>query len=92
MKTTTKFDIHEASEWYGEDLFIADGLDNAIIGIAEVDGVVRVCYSRTKVIECYMEQGMTELEAVEFAEYNTFNAYLGSKTPLWVDDFFMFES
>ena len=29
---------------------------------------------------------MSEEDAIEYAEYNTFNAYVGEKTPLWVDD------
>lgn len=86
-----KFDIHEASLWYGDDLFIADGLDDAIIGVTDVDGVTRVCYSREKVIEHFINEGMSEEEAVEHAEYNVFSAYLGNKTPIWVDDFFKIE-
>ena len=25
-------------------------------------------------------------EAIEYAEYNTFNTYVGEQTPIWVDD------
>ena len=25
-------------------------------------------------------------DAIEYLEYNTFNAYVGEKTPIWVDD------
>ena len=45
----------------------------------------KVVYSRNKVIEILMED-MSEEDAVEYAEYNTFNAYVGDNTPLWVDD------
>ena len=31
-------------------------------------------------------EDMSEEDAMEYAEYNTFNAYVGEKTPLWVDD------
>jgi len=84
-----RFDIHEASLWYGDELYIADGLDSAIIGVAVIDDVPRVCYSREKVIDHFMkEDGMSEEEAVEFAEFNVFASYIGKHTPLFIDDFF----
>jgi predicted lipid-binding transport protein (Tim44 family) len=50
-----------------------------------------VVYSRTKVIDIFIERdGMTAEEAEEFAEYNTFAAMVGEKTPLWVEDFFWY--
>jgi hypothetical protein len=76
-------------ELYGdhteEGLLFADGLDNAIIGICPE--TLRVVYSRNKVIEVFMkEEFMEEEDAIEHAEYNTFNAYVGEQTPIWVDD------
>ena len=35
-----------------------------------------------------MEEGMSDEEAVEYAEFNVFSLYLGDKTPIFVDDFF----
>jgi len=87
----TKFDIHEASMWYGGDLLIADGFDEAIIGIEDTGEEPRVCYSKQKCIEILMEEGCDELEAIEHLEYNTFSAYVGAKTPLWIDDQFLRE-
>lgn len=83
-----KFDIHEASLWYGEELYVLDGLDGAILGVAMVESIAKVCYSRDKVIEYFMEEGMSDEEAVEYAEFNVFSLYLGDKTPIFVDDFF----
>ena len=75
-------------ELYGghteEGLLFADGLDDAIIGICPSS--LRVVYSRTKTIEIFIKDGLDEIEAEEFAEYNTFNAYVGEQTPIWVDD------
>lgn len=31
-------------------------------------------------------EDMSEDEAIDYAEYNTFNAYVGEQTPIWVDD------
>ena len=63
---------------------LPSGLLYAIIGICPSS--LRVVYSRTKTIEIFIKDGMDELEAEEFAEYNTFNAYVGEQTPIWVDD------
>lgn len=68
-----------------DDVVFADGFDDAIIGFEP--NLWRVVYSRSMVIEILMRDGMTEEEAVEYAEYNTFGAYIGDKTPLWVEDF-----
>ncbi len=76
-------------ELYGdhtdEGLLFADGLDDAIIGICP--DTLRVVYSRTKVIEIFIKDDlMTEEDAIEHAEYNTFSAYVGGYTPIWIDD------
>lgn len=70
-----------------EDVLFADGFDDAIIGFDP--NLWKVVYSRYKVIRITFEnsQGMTEQEAIEFAEYNIFGAYMGEKTPVWAEDF-----
>ena len=74
-------------ELYGdhdeEGLLFADGFDDAIIAICP--NSLRIVYSRSKVIEILSEDMSTE-DAVDYAEYNTFNAYVGEKTPIWVED------
>ena len=75
-------------ELYGDtdDILFADGLDEAIIGFEP--NMWKVVYSRSKCMNVLMERdGMGEEESLEFLEYNTFNAYFGEKTPLWVEDF-----
>ena len=79
----------EIIELYGnhtdDGLLFADRLDDAIIGICP--NTLRVVYSRTKVIEIFIKDDlMTEEDAIEYAEYNTFSAYAGEQTPIWVDD------
>jgi hypothetical protein len=70
---------------HGVDLLFADGLDDAIIGICPSS--FRIVYSRSKVIDIFIADGMTDEEAEEYAEYNTFSAYVGEQTPIWVEDF-----
>ena len=69
-----------------EDLLKADGLDEAVIGI-DLNSM-RLVYSVTKCIDINIAQGMTEDEAIEYLEFNTFGAYVGEKTPIWVHDDF----
>jgi hypothetical protein len=76
--------IEYYSDHDDEGILFADGLDDAIIGICPTS--LRVVYSRSKVIEI-LAQDMSLEEAVDFAEYNTFNAYVGERTPIWVEDF-----
>ena len=75
-------------ELYGDtdDILLADGLADAIIGFEP--NMWKVVYSRSKCMNVLIERdNMDEEEALEFLEYNTFNAYFGEKTPIWVDDF-----
>lgn len=67
-----------------DDVVFADGLDNAIIGFDP--NLWKVVYSRNKCIEI-LSTDMSEEEAIEYLEYNTFNSYIGEKTPVWVEDF-----
>jgi hypothetical protein len=70
-----------------EDLLWADGLLYAVIGIAtRADGLRVVCYSIEKIIEVFMTRdGMTEEEAYEFYEFNVACAWVGDKTPIFVE-------
>lgn len=75
-------------EFYGdhddEGLLFADGLDEAIIGIDPVS--FRIVYSRSKAV-AILARDMDEEDAVEYLEHNTFNAWVGERTPIWVEDF-----
>jgi uncharacterized protein YaiE (UPF0345 family) len=60
----------------------SDGYDDAAIGVS-TDG--RLVYSVEKMIEITVRDGdMSVADATEWLEYNTFNAYVGEMTPLWV--------
>ncbi len=67
-----------------DDILFADGLDNAIVGFDPNNW--KVVYSRSICISILCED-MSEEEAIDHLEYNTFNAYVGKNTPLWIDDF-----
>lgn len=79
--------LQEILERYcDEDILKADGLDRAVIGIDPVS--MRLIYSTKKTIRELCKQGMTRSEAIEFFDYNVAGAYMGEKTPIWMDDDF----
>jgi hypothetical protein len=68
-----------------EDVLIADGFDDAVIGIEPM--TMRVVYNIDKVIEILMDQGMDHDEAIEYYEFNIVGAYVGEQTPLFVNTY-----
>lgn len=70
-----------------EQILIADGFDDAVIGI-EIPSM-RLIYSVQKCIEILMEDDMDELDAVEHFYYNVSGAYVGEQTPIWCHDNFL---
>ena len=78
--------FEEILERYSEEeLLIADGFNDAIIGIDESS--LRIIYSVKKCIEILMKD-MSEEDALEYFSYNVSGAYVGEKTPIWCEDNF----
>ena len=79
-----------------EDIIIAEGFDEALLGYAEVwvtaptGGASRLptaVYSRRICLDILMARdGMTEEEAAEFFDVNVSGAYIGPRTPIFVFD------
>ena len=68
-----------------EQFLIADGFDDAVIGVDESS--MRLIYSTTKCIEILMFQSEMLLdEAIEYFDFNVRGAYMGEKTPIWCED------
>jgi len=66
---------------------VFDGLDAAIIGVGnQYTKDPLVIYSASKIIDCYMKQGMTQEGAVEFYEYNCACVWCGEGTPIIMED------
>jgi hypothetical protein len=74
-------------EWYSEeDILKVDGFDDAIIGVDDTLGNIRLIYSVSKCIEVLSKE-MCEEEAIEYFDYNVKGSYVGEKTPIWcIDD------
>ncbi len=77
-------------EEYPEETFLsADGFEDAIIGVAEIKQISQLVlvYSRTLCIDILMQRDkMTYEEAEEYFDFNVEGAFMGEKTPIWVDD------
>jgi len=75
----------ELVEHFGDDLLFADSFDNAIIGVSIGTDSRRVVYDTGQMVEILVqEESFTEETAWEFLEFNTFCAYVGEQTPIYV--------
>lgn len=72
-------------QYTDEQILIADGFDEAVIGIDERE--MRVVYLVSKCIEI-LTRDMSEEDAIEHFNYNVSGAYVGEKTPIWCYDMF----
>jgi hypothetical protein len=77
--------LEEIIEMFPEEEFLtADGFDSAIIGVEP--NTMRLVYNRDKMIGILIEdEKMDEIDAIEYLEFNTWNAYVGDKTPIFIE-------
>tara|TARA_R110002020_G_scaffold112277_1_gene258512 strand:- start:80 stop:322 length:243 start_codon:yes stop_codon:yes gene_type:complete len=68
------------------DCLIADGLDSALIGVTDKDGVMVAVYDIAKCINVFAKD-MDEQDAVDYFYYNTLGSYVGKKTPVFINTF-----
>ena len=71
------------------DVLIADGFDDAIIGLAERYGMNPVVlYNKNKCLNIMQTRdGMSEEDAIDFFYYNIVGAYMGEHTPCFAEIF-----
>lgn len=68
-----------------DEVLLANGYADAFIGITDLEPR-RAVYDKSKMIEIVMvEDNCSELEALEWLEFNTWNAYVGDTTPLYIN-------
>ena len=79
---------HILDSYPDDNFLIADGFDDAVIGLDEQSG--RLAYSVSKCIAILKKDGMTEEDALEHFSFNVSGAYVGEQTPIWVNDSFSF--
>ena len=73
------------TKFYGEDILIVDGFDDAVIGIEE--STMRLVYSVTKCLEIVQSQGIHEEEALEHFYLNVHATYIEETAIFCFDDF-----
>jgi len=72
--------LDKITEQYQDGNFlIADGFDNAIIGIDEKS--MRLIYSVSECINI-LSKKMSDEESLEYFEFNIAGAYIGKSTPI----------
>ena len=65
-------------------MIFVDGYDSAILGLDTE--YKRVIYSKEKMIDILVEEGMTDVDAVEWLEYNVWDTYVGEETPIFLHE------
>ena len=79
-------------EWIAEmdpEMIVLEGpgFDAAILGVVMVAGTPdRVLYSVEKTIEVLVGQGMSREDAEEWYDFNIACAYMGEKTPAFLEE------
>jgi len=69
-----------------EEILLADGLEEAFIGLSAMQPSRQMCavYDYDKCI-AVLEKDMSYDEAVEYFEFNTVGAWVGEHTPIFVN-------
>ena len=65
------------------EILLADGFDEAFVGIAVQFNTPMAVYDKDKCIGILMED-MSEDEAYEYFEFNVIGAYVGENTPAFI--------
>lgn len=79
----TREKVEELAESLGVEFVNLDGLESAIVGYCHHENAYRLVYSRERIIRKLMRQdGMSEDDATEYAEFNILGAYFGETTPV----------
>ena len=76
-------------DWIDEEFegaLVMDGYDDCIVGVCHRFGQEPiVAYSYEKVINKLIADGMSHEEAVEWFEYNQIGAWVGERTPCFIE-------
>jgi hypothetical protein len=79
--------IAHIKENYPEaQILLADGFENAFLGIGQQFNTFFSVYDKNKCIKI-LTKNMSYEEAIEYFEYNVLGAYVGENTPIFIDNF-----
>ena len=65
-------------------MMFVDGYDSAILGMDTE--YQRVIYSKSKMVDVLIQDGLSESDALEWLEYNVWNTYVGEHTPIFLHE------
>lgn len=65
-----------------------EDFDPCVVGLVRQFNTTFLLYSTQRILEMFMQQGMTYEEATEYFEFNTVGAWMGPRTPLFLQDHF----
>jgi len=79
-------DLDALADEMGEPLLKMDGFDDCIVGlIYRCAQPTLVCYDIKKILAKLVAQGMTQEEAEEYFDFNQQGAWVGERTPCFLD-------
>jgi hypothetical protein len=83
---TARADLAEWVSQYNEEALLADGFEDAVIGVAQrCSCPALVVYDAERCVEILMNNGdMSYEDALEFFDFNTLGAWAGEGTPLFL--------
>ena len=70
-----------------ETVLLADGFEDAFVGIGRQFGKPVVVYDKNKCIQILINDGMSEDEANEYFSFNVEGAYVGESTPIFLESY-----
>lgn len=76
--------VFEFLDQFGMDALVADGFDDAIVGVVLQDEHPKVVYDSYKCIDMLIAEGMSKEEATEYFDYNVSGSYVGEQTPIFI--------
>lgn len=81
-------EINEYLEGIGESVLLADGFEDAFIGLSQrMNEPLTAVYSYKKMVDVLIERdSMTHEEATEYIDFNVVGAWVGPQTPIIVFD------
>ena len=78
-------EIREEISQRHDDILFADGFDSACIGVARTSVGFVACYDIDMCIEVLVNDGMDYGDALEYFDFNVAGAYIGDKTPVFME-------
>jgi len=72
-------------ESMNEDLLLADGFEDAFLGIGQQFNKQFAIYDKEKCLQILVERdGMTQEDAIEYFDFNVTGAWVGESTPAFL--------